>query len=62
MGYYKDLLIKEMSLYEGLHWTEEAVMLESEHYYICQELEDALDDGDTERAAQLASLLDINIQ
>lgn len=62
MSIYKDLLIKEMSLYDGLHWTEEAVMLDSDHHYICQELEDALDAGDMERAAQMASLLDITLQ
>jgi len=36
--------------------------MNSDHRYICDELEIAIEDGDMERAAQLASLLDTDMQ
>lgn len=56
MGYFKSLLMEQ----------QEAEMfndaLDIESTWIQDELEQALDDGDIDRACQLASQLDLNIQ
>lgn len=56
MGYHKSLLIEaqEAELYNDV--------TDIELIWLQDELEQALDDGDIDRAAQLASQLDINIQ
>ena len=66
MSIYKKLLdihTDAMSQWEGLsHTVEYYQWLETDEAYILQEFQDALDDNDMQRAAELASLIDITIQ
>lgn len=56
---YLDIHTNAISQWEGLqHTVEYDQWLDGDEAYILQEFQDALDDNDMSRAAQLASLLD----